>query len=158
MKALALLCIRLYQRYVSPYKGYTCAYRRHTGHASCSALGYRAIRRHGLWRGLPVLRERMFRCGVAHRRYCTPTPRPHAQAGFCDAPCDLPCEAPSCDLPHCDSPCDGSRHPNIARAMDCMNDCNCDGCGSEKEKRRERRWWQRKKKRNEDEVHLPPGK
>jgi len=51
---LALLAITLYQRHLSPYKGFRCAYALHTGRASCSRLGYRAIRRHGL-RGLGLL-------------------------------------------------------------------------------------------------------
>ena len=43
--------IGAYQRYLSPYKGFCCAYRAHTGRASCSALGARVIRRHGLLAG-----------------------------------------------------------------------------------------------------------
>ena len=38
MRALALVAIGAYQRYVSPYKGFCCAYRAHTSRASCSAL------------------------------------------------------------------------------------------------------------------------
>lgn len=88
MKHLALWAIRVYQRWISPRKGFCCAYRAHTGHASCSALGYRAIRRFGVAGGMGVLRSRMHKCGVAQRRY---RPAPSLvwsrQAGFCDCEC-----------------------------------------------------------------------
>jgi putative component of membrane protein insertase Oxa1/YidC/SpoIIIJ protein YidD len=43
-----LLAIGLYQKYLSPHKGFCCAYRTHTGRAGCSALGFRAVRRYGV--------------------------------------------------------------------------------------------------------------
>lgn len=101
MKQLALAAIRLYQHHLSPRKGFCCAYRCHTGHASCSQLGYRSIRRFGLGRGLLLLRQRLVKCGIAHRRHAL---RPGAafrqQAGFCDLSCDLPCDGDCspCDL------------------------------------------------------------
>lgn len=101
MKQLALAAIRLYQRHLSPHKGFCCAYRCHTGHASCSQLGYRSIRRFGLRRGLFLLRQRLLKCGIAHRRHA---PRRgvafRQQAGFCDLSCDLPCDGDCspCDL------------------------------------------------------------
>ncbi|MES2944841.1 MAG: membrane protein insertion efficiency factor YidD [Pseudomonadota bacterium] len=107
---LALLAISAYQRYLSPYKGFCCAYRFHTGCASCSQLGFRVIRRFGLWQGLALLRLRLQRCAVAHRRFSVlPAARPKRQAGFCDLSCDLPCDfnlgwvgdaaSGCCDLP-----------------------------------------------------------
>lgn len=56
------LLIAGYQRYVSPYKGFCCAYRVHTGRASCSTLGRRVIRAHGLFGGLVLLSQRFRRC------------------------------------------------------------------------------------------------
>ncbi len=117
MKALALLAIRLYQSHLSPHKGYRCAYRARTGRASCSALGYRAIRRHGAWRGYSILRLRLDRCGAIHRRAA---PWANAQAGFCDLPCD------GCDA--ADMACD------LFSSMD-----DCGSCGGGREARRSRR-------------------
>lgn len=98
MKALALWAIRFYQRVISPNKGFRCAYAAHTGHASCSALGYRTIRRFGVKDGIGVLNARLHKCGVAHRRYGPQrTAALLAQAGFCD--CD--CGPTDCELP-CD--------------------------------------------------------
>ena len=101
MKQLALAAIRLYQRHLSPHKGFCCAYRCHTGHASCSQLGYRSIRRFGLGQGLLLLRQRMVKCGIAHRRHTLgPGAAFRQQAGFCDLSCDLPCDGDCspCDL------------------------------------------------------------
>ena len=50
LKILALAAITLYQRFVSPRKGFSCAYRFHTGGPSCSVLGFRAVRRYGVHR------------------------------------------------------------------------------------------------------------
>jgi len=44
MRKLVLAAITGYQTYLSPYKGFCCAYRVHTGRKSCSALGFRAVR------------------------------------------------------------------------------------------------------------------
>ena len=91
MKALALAAIRFYQRVISPRKGFCCAYRSCTGRASCSTLGYRAIRRHGVIDGIAVLRLRLQACGDVYREHVRKPPSPlQAQAGFCD--CDLPCD------------------------------------------------------------------
>ncbi|RYY64057.1 MAG: membrane protein insertion efficiency factor YidD [Comamonadaceae bacterium] len=86
---LTLAAIRVYQRFVSPYKGFSCAYRCHTGCASCSALGFRAIRRYGVWRGGGILGRRLERCTVAHRRYAPMARARLKQAGHCDLSCDL---------------------------------------------------------------------
>jgi len=134
MKQLALAAIRLYQRHLSPYKGFCCAYRVHTGQASCSSLGYRAIRRFGLWPGLVILRQRLVKCGIAHRRYRPRSLALGRQAGFCDIPCD-----PSCDLP-CDFDAGST-------ACDVFSNCIPGDCGD----------WRREQKNEEEErqVHLP---
>ena len=69
MRAIALPAIQLYKRHLSPYKGFCCAYRSHLGRFSCSTLGFRAIRMYGVIKGIAVLRQRLKRCGVVHRRY-----------------------------------------------------------------------------------------
>ena len=105
MKALALLAIKGYQRFISPRKGYSCAYRVHTGYQSCSSLGYRAIRRYGLFTGLGVLNGRFDRCAAANFQFHQ-SQHLHHQRGYCDVPaCDIPsCDLPSCDLPSCHFP------------------------------------------------------
>ena len=117
MRRLALAAIGVYQRHVSPYKGFCCAYRAHTGGASCSTLGARVIRRHGLFTGVVLLRQRLKRCGEVHRQFHLPGPRPlAAQRGDCDVGCDAPgdgCDA--CDVfDGCDG-CDGCDWPERKR-------------------------------------------
>lgn len=139
MRRVALAAIRFYQRNISPYKGFRCAYRVHTGCASCSVLGYRAIRRHGVVAGLSLLRERTYRCGVAHRQMVSTTRRTfRKQYGYCDMGCDLPVDC-SCDLP-------------IGKGASSISEClKCCDCGS---------WhwsnWRRKKSDEEKYVVITP--
>jgi uncharacterized protein len=110
MKSIALLAIRGYQRFISPYKGFRCAYGLHSGRCTCSGLGYRAIRRYGVLDGLSVLRERLTRCGQVHRMHL---PKSHAlskQAGVCDVGC--------IDVGGCDAP-SGSTVFNVCSCLDC---------------------------------------
>ena len=102
--ALALHGIRCYQRYLSPRKGFACAYRVHMGRRSCSALGVRVVRRHGLLRGLSLLHRRLNRCGVAYRNSKSSLIQRRREAGFLDFPCDL--IAPAVDTLLCCGPCD----------------------------------------------------
>jgi putative component of membrane protein insertase Oxa1/YidC/SpoIIIJ protein YidD len=82
LERLALLAIRAYQRYLSPYKGFSCALRVATGGDSCSGYGYKAIRRRGLRVGLGLLRRRMALCG--HHAVAVRNPVLHPQRGHCD--------------------------------------------------------------------------
>ena len=118
---LALAAIRGYQRYLSPYKGFSCALAVGTGGASCSAYGHAVIARFGLKRGLGLLDRRMVLCGHVHRRMAPPAPPPvhprrKYQQGFCDAPCDG--HGSDCDLP-----CGGHHHHGSGKSL---ASCACD--------------------------------
>ena len=63
MKLIVLALIRFYQTRVSPYKGFSCAYRVCTGRQNCSAYGYRVIHRYGALIGTRLIRRRLTRCG-----------------------------------------------------------------------------------------------
>jgi putative component of membrane protein insertase Oxa1/YidC/SpoIIIJ protein YidD len=132
-----LAVIRAYQRYLSPYKGFSCAYRAHTGRSSCSALGYRAIQIHGALAGFVILRERLYLCGVAHRRFTPPRLRPHLkQRGDCDIGCDG---------------CDGFDFPSgkgLGNVCDFLSYCDAGCC----------EWPDRKRKKQDQEkyVYIPP--
>ena len=129
---LALSAIRGYQRYISPRKGFACAWRRHTGHASCSTLGFRAVRRYGVARGLALIRQRTRLCGVAHRRFSPVLRRaPLSQRGDCDLGCDAPGD---CDF------------PRGMGAFSCCDGCSCDWPSRDSKKHRE-----------DDKLHhIPP--
>ena len=141
---LALAAIRGYQRWISPYKGFRCALRAHTGGDSCSSYGYLVIGRFGLRRGLGLLDRRLELCGHVHRRFAparpaSPVRNPwrHREQGLCD----LSCDSPGCDLP--DLPCHG--HAGDCVFGDCLGftNCGCDigDCG-------------RSKRQQRDSVHL----
>jgi uncharacterized protein len=109
MQRLALAAIHAYQRWLSPHKGFVCAFRVHTGRDSCSAYGYRVIGRDGVPAGLALLRRRLAACGAQHRLHA-PLRQPQQglrrQAGFCDLPCGVPgCGLP-CNAPALDAACD----------------------------------------------------
>jgi len=135
MRQLVLAAITTYQRYLSAHKGFCCAYRAHTGRKSCSNLGFRAVRRYGVFAGLAVLRRRTYLCGVAYRRYAKSRHHPlHSQQGFCDLGCDLPCDVPS--LGGCHS---------LGDFASCCDAGSCD-------------WPSRNRKNRDDEryVYIPP--
>lgn len=120
MRRLLLAAIVAYQRHLSPRKGFRCPYARLTGRCSCSVLGYRAVRRFGVFTGLGLIRVRTRRCGDLHREHLASPPpglRLHPQRGVCDAGCDLP----GCD---CDLPRPGTL---LSRACDLASCCDCGG-------------------------------
>jgi uncharacterized protein len=116
LKALALVSVGVYRCYVSPHKGFSCAWRVHRRGSSCSAFAERAIRRCGVPRGMALLQRRLRRCGNVHRQHHALLRQ--AERGSCDAPCDIPCDGS--ELKHCDAtPCDcadcGRRHDDKKR-------------------------------------------
>jgi uncharacterized protein len=136
LKALALAGVGAYRRYVSPHKGYACAYRVHRSGLSCSAHAERVIRRFGLLRGLALVRRRLGRCGDVHRQH-------HGaqrvlQRGSCDLPCDIPC--------------DGSEVKGLGHCLDCA-DCGCDGDrrGERKQERESKRRRERERKKENEQ-------
>lgn len=62
---LALAAITAYQQYVSPHKGFACAYRVVYGGCGCSGVGRRLIQRYGMFSGCVLLRKRLARCRFA---------------------------------------------------------------------------------------------
>lgn len=123
-----LLAIVAYQRFISPYKGFRCAFHAHTGRGTCSGYGYRVFARYGSVRGWRLLRRRFADCRVAAQlesslhngsageapvRKLMPSTR---QGGFVDCG---GCDMPGCDLPDCGKTCD--LLGNIADISDCCS-------------------------------------
>jgi putative component of membrane protein insertase Oxa1/YidC/SpoIIIJ protein YidD len=78
MSSAALTLISAYQRFISPYKGFVCAYRaKNPKRSSCSQFGKRAIERLGLITGVTLIRRRFAKCQKAKqvRDYETPAPK-----------------------------------------------------------------------------------
>ena len=62
---LAVALIRLYQRWISPYKGYRCAHRALHGGPSCSEFGIAVAQSDGVLSLWPSLRARFAECRAA---------------------------------------------------------------------------------------------
>ena len=67
---LALGAIWGYQQYISPRKGFRCAYSIHHGGTGCSGYAKFAIREHGLWQAIPFIRQRLRDCKTAYAEIC----------------------------------------------------------------------------------------
>ena len=62
MRELLVRLVVAYQRYISPYKGFNCAYRVVTGGPSCSEAIKRIISAHGLVGGWSQIRRQFRSC------------------------------------------------------------------------------------------------
>lgn len=137
---LSVWLIIFYQKYISPYKGFSCAYRVSTNGLSCSAYGKKVIQKHGFWTGYHLLQRRFYDCkwhsqwlqehndeGTYLRKAL------HKQRGVIDCDCSG-CDVP--DLPHCDTPnCDFKFCKNLA-IFDACDVFDCCGPDSKKQNKR----------------------
>ena len=108
----ALIGIAGYQRWLSPRKGYACAYRMVHGGTGCSGHAKAAIRDHGLWAALPLIRARLAACGEAAallRQRAGTQDKDRRKKGHWADGCDCsPCCGPrgghldGCDIDGCD--------------------------------------------------------
>lgn len=136
MKTIALLAIRSYKRYISPYKGFSCAHRVHLNGDSCSTFAIKAIDENGLFTGLIMTKNRLRECGEVHRANLPPqTCVPKGQAGLVDCDCDcgrMDCGGSSCcdsatpDCNSCAPNCDMSSS-NVSACLWMAPDPEC--CG-----------------------------
>jgi uncharacterized protein len=93
--------IGAYQRYLSPYKGFCCAYRAHTGKRSCSAYGRSVVQKLGLLALVAALPKQFERCQQAFASLkVSEKNRGNNKKSRSNQSCDVPCDA-ACDLP-CD--------------------------------------------------------
>lgn len=65
MTRAALAAIDGYQRWISPYKGFRCAYSVAHGGPGCSGYAKAVIRDEGLWRAWQLMRVRFAACKAA---------------------------------------------------------------------------------------------
>ncbi|MFI3137822.1 MAG: membrane protein insertion efficiency factor YidD [Methylococcaceae bacterium] len=66
LNAIAISSITVYQRFISPYKGFCCAYHYHSGRLSCSEFARHIVKRRGvfaLWAAMP---RQFSRCKAAY--------------------------------------------------------------------------------------------
>jgi len=63
---LAISGINGYQRYISPYKGYKCAYSYYTKGCSCSEYAKQSIENYGIIKSIPLINLRLKECRVVY--------------------------------------------------------------------------------------------
>lgn len=133
MRKLSIFLIEIYQKYISPYKGFSCAHRIATGEIGCSGYGKKVISRYGLTTGYALLQRRFAECKCSsdelkkdlihqYKPKKAFHPKMANQQGFCDADCGN-CDGPSCDLPDCNI---GKKCPSI----DICDFCDFPDCGN----------------------------
>lgn len=118
LKSFLVLLIEIYQKYISPYKGYRCGHGVFYKGDSCSCAVRKVIQRRGLIRGYSDIRNQFARCSYAYERlneekdkkrrkkdnwmadclelpcnviYCMPSPKKWCKGSDVDG-CDLPCD------------------------------------------------------------------
>jgi putative component of membrane protein insertase Oxa1/YidC/SpoIIIJ protein YidD len=138
MKNLSLFLINFYQKYISPYKGFNCAYRVATGEIGCSGYGKKVISRFGFKTGYSLLQRRFEECKCSSEELKKDFiqkpvnkrivhPKFGSQGGFVDCG---GCDVPHCDLPSCDSPCDSPS--DLCDFAEC---CDIPDCGSKNKRK-----------------------
>ncbi|MGD1524574.1 membrane protein insertion efficiency factor YidD [Vibrio harveyi] len=65
LNRLAILCIRGYQRFISPHKGYRCAYGVLHNSSGCSGAVIDILRDKGILAGMPAIKQRFADCKSA---------------------------------------------------------------------------------------------
>ncbi|WP_194866988.1 membrane protein insertion efficiency factor YidD [Pseudoalteromonas sp. PPB1] len=66
MDYLAILLIRFYQRFLSPYKGFRCAHAVVYQGTSCSQAVLDIVKKDGVWLGYQQIKSRMHACEQAY--------------------------------------------------------------------------------------------
>ncbi|GGB91104.1 hypothetical protein GCM10011352_16430 [Marinobacterium zhoushanense] len=119
MRRVAVGLINLYQRYISPYKGFRCAHAALHKGDSCSAAIKKIIEAEGLCRGFGHIRQRLNSCKQAYLQLVEEgekekRKRKDKEKGRWYDCCD---PSAACDVAHCfparrcvlpDLPCDCS--------------------------------------------------
>ena len=96
---LAVTALTIYQRHVSPHKGWCCAYRATTGEESCSEYAKVTIQRFGFRSSLPIIKGRLMSCAHASRSVVHQSERGESTRGAGmkqDVAAEVACTACSC--------------------------------------------------------------
>lgn len=63
---LAIVVIEYYQKYISPHKGYCCAYSYYTGKPSCSEFTKQCIQKYGIIKTIPLFSKQIEKCKIVY--------------------------------------------------------------------------------------------
>ncbi|MDO9178456.1 MAG: membrane protein insertion efficiency factor YidD [Agitococcus sp.] len=67
MRHFFIFLITLYQKYISPHKGFKCAYACYHRSLSCSAMVKNIIAEHGVIAGWPMIKQQFANCHLAYQ-------------------------------------------------------------------------------------------
>jgi len=125
---LVLNLITLYKRYLSPLKGFRCAYGVYHGGNSCSTEIYELIDHHGLIKGFTLARLQLQKCSLAYIALSADNEDESEEKGQKKKPekkedkfswCELPCYTLDClSIARCRSGKNGE-------GLDCDAPCDC---------------------------------
>lgn len=147
-----------YQKYISPYKGFSCAHRISTGSGTgCSGYGKKVFQRYGIVTGYRLLQRRFYDCRwhseqLKRLKGVTPSYRKY-QGGVLDA-CEVLSACDGCDLPDCHA---GKKLGCMCDMLDCLPCDLLDTSGKKDKKfqdKRNKRNAKRWKRRNNDADSL----
>jgi putative component of membrane protein insertase Oxa1/YidC/SpoIIIJ protein YidD len=62
IKKVIITLIEIYQKYISPHKGYCCAYRVYHGDLSCSEYAKKSLQSKKLYLAMKDIRSRFYAC------------------------------------------------------------------------------------------------
>lgn len=112
--------IGLYQKFISPYKGFHCAHRIHTHGMSCSTYGLFVVKRYKPLEAISMIKERLKACHIISLLYKDTTIKSlRSEHGAID--CDISCG----DIDNCTPDFDScSSHKSN---KNCFNWTNCIG-------------------------------
>lgn len=79
LRTCVIFLIGLYQRFLSPHKGFRCAHAAWHGGPSCSWAVKDIVREHGVFAGLPRIRLRFMECRAAYASLSSADPAPNRQ-------------------------------------------------------------------------------
>ena len=107
MRYFVVWLISLYQRWISPYKGFSCAHDARYQSGSCSHETKSLLLKHGLLKALPLIRLRFKACRSAYQELASQR---------ADLPCDVSC---GLDLFDC-----GGIGKSTSASLDCVSFCD----------------------------------
>lgn len=111
---LTVSAIRLYQRHISPIKGFRCAYGSEQGLKTCSAFGRHVFERYEASVAMSLLRRRFAACRQAYARLKIKMATPHASTRTDDK---AKASTRPADRKNC----------REAVATECAGNCACNG-------------------------------
>jgi putative component of membrane protein insertase Oxa1/YidC/SpoIIIJ protein YidD len=124
---ISIITINLYQKYISPHKGFCCAHRAYTGEDSCSQYAKSVIAEYGLISAVPMIREQFDRCAYAAQKMEKEKKEKKKSDSevLGDCACDLGCSSYDClsSLPLPRS-CSGRSHGSALDSCDSIGDCH----------------------------------